>query len=60
MSNQDRLLEIQAKVLKGVEVTTEEYAEVISALREDRRAGAGTKASATPVEEVDLDKLFDL
>ena len=59
MSNQERLLEIQGKVLRGEDVSTEEYAEVISALRDDRRAGAGTKASSKAIVDVDLDKLFD-
>jgi hypothetical protein len=59
MSNQERLLEIQNRILRKEEVTPEEYSEIIAALREDRRAGANTKAGASKTP-IDLDTIFEL
>ena len=54
----EQLQDLRRKVLKGEDISAEEYARVIDDLRVDRRAGASKpkakKGKAMPAVEVDL------
>ena len=61
MSNQERLLELSRRVLAGDKVSDEEYKELITNLRSDRKAGAGSGKAAKANPDVKLpDNLDDL
>lgn len=59
MTSMEDFQKLVNKVLSDEEVTDEEYASVIEACREGRRAGAGTgKSAKSAVPLVSLDDLF--
>ncbi len=62
MNPDQQLEEAKAKIYRGEEVSTDEYLMVVSALRQDRRAGAQTSKKKSQIVTNlpdDLTTLFD-